>query len=603
MKDKRTNLNILFPIVLFISLIFAGSSQFFHNEPHCLDLQPGMAIQTGSAGLATADPDGEHSVYSWPFALEQMGHLLSSYQLYSGNLDDAYFHGGIDLRAQAGTAVHTPLAGQVVNIEKYNFNDLYWEVAILDPEGYVWQYHHIDKDSIPQTIHQAFAAWQADPQNGGFVPADSHLGDIVTWTEWSFGSYFHHIHLNILAAGDVYINPLEFLDETYPDTQAPEIQGIGLFSGTNSLLSGNSVPKDTDYSLYLHVRDLYMSEVYYLPPQRITYKINGGEPQLVWDFHVFPGGDQDDVFPNKLFLPGLTKGNYDARDFYIDLGFRLDGENPFPTEVGEYEIEVGVWDYHENYTTSSFTWLVTESIPDGGCIGNNGITHTFTIEQDAFIEDINLGIVAEHAKRGQIRVNLKGPQDKTAKIIVFNSGDENQNYNILVDDASNEKINNKKKDELFPTTFNREVGPSQNGILDEYIGLQAKGIWEVFVCDMMPGTTGQLYKLDLQIKTNNNQQPVATPQSLMTGMGQALPILLSGSDPEGAALSFEIIEMPKHGSLTGEGASWIYIPQAGYKGEDEFQFVANDGEKNSLPAMVKIMVQPLLFLPLIFGAN
>ena len=139
--------------------------------------------------------------------------------------------------------------------------------------------------------------------------------------------------------------------------------------------------------------------------------------------------------------------------------------------------------------------------------------------------------------------------------------------------------------------------------MDAYIGLPAKGVWEVFVCDMMPGTTGQLYKLDLQIKTNNNQQPVATPQSLMTGMGQALPILLSGTDPEGAALSFEIIEMPKHGSLTGEGASWIYLPHAGFIGEDEFQFVANDGEKNSLPAMVKIMVQPLLFLPLIFGAN
>ena len=603
MKDKRTNLNILFPIVIFISLIVAGEFRFSHKEPHCLDLQPGMAIQTGSAGLATADPDGEHSVYSWPFALEQMGHSLSSYQLYSGNLDDAYFHGGLDLRAEAGTAVHTPVAGQVVNIEKYNFNDLYWEVAILDPEGYVWQYHHVDKNSIPPAIRQAYAAWQADPQDGGFITAGSHVGDIVTWTEWTFGSYFHHIHLNILAAGDVYINPLEFLDNTYPDTQTPEIQGIGLFSGTNSLLSGNSVPKETDYSLYLHVRDLYMSEVYYLPPQRISYKINGGEPQLVWDFHTFPGGDQDDIYPNKLFLPGLTKGNYDARDFYIDLGFRLDGENPFPTEIGEYEIEVEVWDYHENYTSSSFTWLITESIPDGGCIGNNGITHTFTIEQDAVVEDINLGIVAEHAKRGQIRVNLKGPQDKTAKIIVFNSGDENQNYNILVDDASDEKINNKKSDELFPTTFNRRVGPSQNGILDAYIGLPAKGIWEVFVCDMMPGTIGQLYKLDLQIKTNNNQQPIATPQSLKTGMGQALPILLSGTDPEGAELSFEIVEMPKHGSLIGEGESWIYLPQAGYIGEDEFHFVVNDGEQNSLPATVKILVQPLLFIPLIFAGK
>lgn len=227
------------------------------------------SIQTGSAGIATGDPDALHSRYGWPFAIDQVGHLDSSYQLYSSDLYDAYFHHGIDILAEDGTQVRTPVAGQVVNVENYNSSYLYWEVAILDPEGYVWQYHHIAEPSIPDAIYDAYDAYQVDPVNGGFIPANSHLGNIVTWPVWTFGYYFHHIHLNILAAGDVYLNPLEFLDYTFVDTDAPEVQAVGLFTGTNNLLNVNTIPYGADYSVYVHTRDLFLSDVYYLPPHQI----------------------------------------------------------------------------------------------------------------------------------------------------------------------------------------------------------------------------------------------------------------------------------------------------------------------------------------------
>ena len=107
--------------------------------------------------------------------------------------------------APNGTQVFTRSGGQVVNIENYQRgNDLYWEVAILDPEGYVWQYHHVDKTTIPQLIHTKFAEWRVDPDNGGYVPPDTHIGNIVYWPVVSMGYRFNHIHLNILAAGDRY---------------------------------------------------------------------------------------------------------------------------------------------------------------------------------------------------------------------------------------------------------------------------------------------------------------------------------------------------------------------------------------------------------------
>ncbi|NLB18828.1 MAG: hypothetical protein GX825_08915, partial [Syntrophomonadaceae bacterium] len=147
-----------------------------------------VGIQEESFGIAWADPNGEHSTYAWPFTFVQMGHAIQSYQNYSSGTSSAYFHHGIDMIAPNGTEVYTRSGGQVVNIENYQSgNDLYWEVAILDAEGYVWQYHHIDRNSIPQIIHTRFAEWKANPATGGYVPPNTHIGDIVYWPVVSFG--------------------------------------------------------------------------------------------------------------------------------------------------------------------------------------------------------------------------------------------------------------------------------------------------------------------------------------------------------------------------------------------------------------------------------
>jgi hypothetical protein len=128
-------------------------------------------------------------------------------------------------------------------------------VAILDAEGYVWQYHHIAQPSIPDAIHQAYQDWQADHENGGFILPDSKLGEIVYWPVMSFEYRFNHIHLNILADGDVYLNPLEF-HTLLPDTQAPAIEKTGLMNN-NSLLTGDIItePQIPTYGLYIHAGD------------------------------------------------------------------------------------------------------------------------------------------------------------------------------------------------------------------------------------------------------------------------------------------------------------------------------------------------------------
>ncbi len=462
---------------------------------------PEYSLNTGSAGIATGDPDAAHARYGWPFSFQQMGHLDSSYQLYSSDLGDAYFHHGIDMLADDGTTVYTPCAGQVVNIENYSSpSELYWEVAILDPEGYVWQYHHIEESSIPQAIHAAYTAYQADHDNGGFIAANTQIGNIVPWPVESFGFTFNHIHLNILAAGDIYLNPLEFLDYTFRDDQAPQIQRVGLFTGTNNLRTGNTIPFGTDYSLYIQTRDLYMSNVFYLPPHRITYKLDGsGETHTVWDFHSLPGGADDTTYVNQYFLPGLTLGDYDYRVFYIDLGFTKDGSNPLPTEPGLHTIQIEVWDYAYNRATWMYNWVITQTLPDNGCATGQGVTYTTQVNEELLIEDIDLGLVIAHEARGQVKVTLKGPLDNAPIPLILPSSDDNLNYNILIDDSSNNPIDNDRRDDTIPPYYRRSVGPVTDGNLDRYDYSNAQGEWQVFICDSKTGISGAVYGLDLRL--------------------------------------------------------------------------------------------------------
>ena len=148
-------------------------------------------IQEASFGIAWGDPDGPHSVYSWPFTFDQMGHAIQSYQNYSSGTSAAYFHHGIDMIAVNGTQVYTRSGGQVVNVENYQPGQaIYWEVAILDAEGYVWQYHHIDRNTIPQSIIDAFEAWKANPTTGGYISPNTRIGNIVYWPVVSMGYRF-----------------------------------------------------------------------------------------------------------------------------------------------------------------------------------------------------------------------------------------------------------------------------------------------------------------------------------------------------------------------------------------------------------------------------
>lgn len=304
--------------------------------------------------LAYAQPDQMGPLPQYPWIhdpLESIGHTIASYQHYGGN---PYFHHGIDSRAPFGTDVFTYSGGQIVNIENYQpGNPLYWEVAVLDPDGFLWQYHHIDMPTIPQYIWDKYDEYLADPLNGGFVPPITHVGDIVEWPVFTFGEYFHHIHLNIYDGDGHYYNGF-YLHEPLPDIQSPEILQIGLYQN-GQILPGNEV--QGNYSLYIRARDLIMHQQFYVPPNEIIYTVDAGPTETTWKFDGLPGGGNNQAYVTEFFIPP-TCGDYECRDFYINLGFAVGPDRPFPTDPGQHTVTVTVRDFVGNEASADYTWTV-----------------------------------------------------------------------------------------------------------------------------------------------------------------------------------------------------------------------------------------------------
>lgn len=90
-----------------------------------------------------------------------------------------------------------------------------------------------------------------------------------------------------------------------------------------------------------------------------------------------------------------------------------------------------------------------------------------------------------------------------------------------------------------------------------------------------------------------NDPPAADAQPVSTDEDTAVAITLTGSDPEGSALTFSVVSSPVHGTLSGTPPDVTYAPAANFNGADNFTFKVNDGELDSNSATVSIAVNPV----------
>ncbi|WP_322496421.1 right-handed parallel beta-helix repeat-containing protein [Chloroflexus sp.] len=98
---------------------------------------------------------------------------------------------------------------------------------------------------------------------------------------------------------------------------------------------------------------------------------------------------------------------------------------------------------------------------------------------------------------------------------------------------------------------------------------------------------------------------VATPQSLTTPYMTPLAITLSGREVSGLPLTYEVVEQPRGGTLSGTAPNLTYTPAADFTGTDGFTFRVSNGTSTSRSAQVTITVLPQgdTTAPRVLGSN
>lgn len=95
-----------------------------------------------------------------------------------------------------------------------------------------------------------------------------------------------------------------------------------------------------------------------------------------------------------------------------------------------------------------------------------------------------------------------------------------------------------------------------------------------------------------------NDAPVALTQSLNTDEDTPLPIMLTGSDIDGDALSYMVADPPTNGILTGTAPDLLYTPYPNINGSDSFTFLVSDLSVTSAAALIEIAVAPVNDAPI-----
>ncbi|MDC8011166.1 tandem-95 repeat protein [Tahibacter soli] len=116
--------------------------------------------------------------------------------------------------------------------------------------------------------------------------------------------------------------------------------------------------------------------------------------------------------------------------------------------------------------------------------------------------------------------------------------------------------------------------------------------------------------LRVDVRDLENNPPTVTPSTLTVLEDTPGTATLTGTDPEGATITFAIATPPTlgtTGAVTPGGptsATVVYTPNANANGNDSFTYTGNDGQGSSVPATVSVIITPVNDAPAFTaGAN
>jgi cysteine-rich repeat protein len=119
--------------------------------------------------------------------------------------------------------------------------------------------------------------------------------------------------------------------------------------------------------------------------------------------------------------------------------------------------------------------------------------------------------------------------------------------------------------------------------LANYAGLDS------FTISISDGVNTTDVSVDITI-VGANDAPVADDSQAVTNEDQGVVVTMVASDVDTTELSYVLVALPAHGTLTGQPPTLTFTPDRHYFGDDSFTFQVSDGSLVSSPATVSISV-------------
>ncbi|MHC4677487.1 MAG: Ig-like domain-containing protein [Planctomycetota bacterium] len=90
--------------------------------------------------------------------------------------------------------------------------------------------------------------------------------------------------------------------------------------------------------------------------------------------------------------------------------------------------------------------------------------------------------------------------------------------------------------------------------------------------------------------TPADDPPTANGANVTVKEDAASSVVLTGNDPDGDTLTFEVVRAPTHGRLSGKAPNLTYTPDPNFSWLDSFTFRVSDGNTESVPATILVSV-------------
>ncbi|WP_298023362.1 proprotein convertase P-domain-containing protein [uncultured Parasphingopyxis sp.] len=152
-------------------------------------------------------------------------------------------------------------------------------------------------------------------------------------------------------------------------------------------------------------------------------------------------------------------------------------------------------------TVTTYSNTTTGTI-NGSTTCSSPLVRNFTVGTSFIVADVDLGLLATHSWRGDIRLTLQSPAGTRVQIVNGNSNDvSGDNFNVRLSDEGTGLVNTDGNTVNHTTTappYQNTFTP--NAALSAFDGQNAQGTWRLEICDIYPSAdNGTFQRADLYL--------------------------------------------------------------------------------------------------------